>query len=281
MSPGYAAGIDVLRRELKESGRHGDRPRVEMLGLNGPWQNAAMVFKFEDSLGYNPLRIADYERAVGPGENAQDLGKRHFPDTFRGYKCKLASLLGLEYLVLDRPLAKLPRHFPRPSAVLIYSSDSMYIYRLGTAAPRAYFASHVDPVDAEAVLDDHSLPDFDRAHEVLIDGDSLGDIRANIIGNIAEPPANASVKLTNYEDNAIEMDVDTDKAGIVVLHDIFYPGWRARVDGEEKPVLRANLLFRGVEVPIGHHKVRFSFEPLSAANLVQAGSSFLQAHAAN
>ena len=37
---------------------------ITPFGLNGPWQNAAMMFKFEDTLGYNPLRISDYERAV-------------------------------------------------------------------------------------------------------------------------------------------------------------------------------------------------------------------------
>jgi hypothetical protein len=279
MTPANAAGLDVLRREVNLEISHGEYPRVEIIGLNGPWQNAAMVFKLEDTLGYNPLRIADYERAVGPGENAQDLTARHFPDTFRGYKCKLAGLLGLEYLVFDRPLAELPRHFPRPKATLIYSGDSMYVYKLGSAAPRAYFATHIHPVDDEAVLDDHSLPDFDRAHDVLIDEKSLSDITADVPRSLEGPPANASVSLLKYEDNAVELEVDTDKAGVVVLHDLFYPGWRVRVDEQEKPVLRANILFRGVEVPAGHHKVRFSFEPLSLANLAAAGTSLLQEHA--
>jgi Bacterial membrane protein YfhO len=276
--PSNAAGLEVLRREVNDRILHGDHPRVEIIGMNGPWQNAAMVFKFEDTLGYNPLRISDYERAVGPGENAQDLGARHFPDTFRGYRCILASLLGLEYLVLDRPLAKLPRHFPRPLATLIYSNDSMYIYRLGTAAPRAYFATNVRPVDDEAVLDDHTLPDFDRAHDVLVDSDSLADIGTDVSGDTARAPAQAVVELTKYRDTAVELTVDTDKAGILVLHDIYYPGWRVRVDGQEKPVLKANILFRGVEVPAGHHSVRFSFEPLSLANLAAAGSHLLQEH---
>ena len=82
-----------------------------------------MVLGFEDTIGYNPLRIADYERAVGPGENAVDPNLRQFPATFRGYKCRLAGLLGLEYLVLDRPIEKLPRHFPHLSgAKLLYGS---------------------------------------------------------------------------------------------------------------------------------------------------------------
>lgn len=279
MTPGNAAGLDALRHAVNQEISHGEFPRVEIIGLSGPWQNAAMVFKLEDTLGYNPLRIADYERAVGPGENAQDLAARRFPDTFRGYKCKLAALLGLEYLVVDRPLDKLPRHFPRPNASLIYAADSMYVYRLGTAAPRAYFATRVHAVDDEVVLDEHSLPDFDRTHDVLIDDRSIGDISADVSGNSDGPVAKASVNLVKYEDNGVELDVVTDKPGIVVLHDIFYPGWSVRVDGVEKPVLRANILFRGVEVPEGHHKVKFSFEPLSLANLAAAGTSLLQEHA--
>ncbi|MGH6801126.1 MAG: YfhO family protein, partial [Methylocella sp.] len=116
MKPTEAAGIAVLRREIAAAARVGGHPRIEILGLKGPWQNASMVLKFENTLGYNPLRIDDYDRAVGPGQNAEDLTFRHYPGTFRGYNSRLASLLGLEYLVLDRPLTELPRDIPRPNA---------------------------------------------------------------------------------------------------------------------------------------------------------------------
>ena len=57
-----------------------------------------------------------------------------------------------------------------------------------------------------------------------------------------------------------------------MLHDLYYPGWQAKVDGEEKPVLHANVLFRGVEVPAGHHIVSFEFHPLSLSNLLAAAA---------
>ncbi len=63
-----------------------------------------MVLKLEDTIGYNPLRMSDYERAVGPVESAIDIDLRRFPGLFRGYTCRLGSMLGLDYLVLDRPL---------------------------------------------------------------------------------------------------------------------------------------------------------------------------------
>ncbi len=284
MKPGDAAGIAMLRREIAAKTHDGDHPRVEILGLPGPWQNASMVLKLENTVGYNPLRIDGYERAVGPGDNAGDPNLRHFPGTFRGYKCKLAALLGLEYLVLDRPLTGLPRHVPRPKATLIYSSDTMYVYRLGKAAPRAYFASAIRPVESERVLDAHELPEFDRTREALIDQSSLADLKQvhDRVTNEIAPPASAAepvdpshVEIVQYSDNAVTLDVDAKNAGIVVLHDLYYPGWEVRVDGVLQPMLKANLLFRGVETPAGRHRIEFAFHPLSFANLSAALATVL------
>lgn len=286
MKPDEAAGIEVLRREIAAKTGDGEHPRVEILGLGGPWQNASMVLKLENTIGYNPLRIDGYERAVGPGDNAGDPNLRHFPGTFRGYKCRLAALLGLEYLVLDRPLTRLPRHVPRPAATPIYTSDTMYIYKLGATAPRAYLASQIKPVDSEQVLDEHVLPDFDWTREVLIDQSSIGDLRVArdqvlddgsdaALGKPTGAPDQSRLAIVKYGDNSVEIDVDADRPGIVVLHDLFYPGWEARVDGKPQPVLHANILFRGVETPAGRHHIEFVFHPLSFANLAAAVSGVL------
>ncbi|MEJ0094760.1 MAG: YfhO family protein [Methylocella sp.] len=283
MKPSEAAGIEILRKEIAAKTRDGEHPRVEILGLGGPWQNASMALKFENTIGYNPLRIDGYERAVGPGDNAGDPNLRHFPGTFRGYKCRLAALLGLEYLVLDRPLTRLPRHVPRPVATLIFSSDAMYIYKLGKAAPRVYFATKIKTVDSEQVLDEHVLPDFDRTRAVLIDQSSVADLRAvrdrvadeGFGATVAEAPDQSHASIAAYADNSVAIDVDADQAGIVVLHDLFYPGWQVKVDGKQQPVLHANILFRGVEVPAGRHRVEFEFHPLSFANLSAAVSTVL------
>jgi hypothetical protein len=276
LPPDQLQGLRILKAELEQRHAAGERPRVEILGLGGAWQNASMVLGIEDTIGYNPLRLADYERAIGPGENAVDPNLRHFPATFRGYRCRLASLLGLEYLVLDRPLERLPKHFPLlTGATALFGSKSMWVYRLSPTAPRAYFAGRVVPVDSGAVLDQEDLPDFDRAGEALIDENSVGLLRADLVAAVDRPRGEAGtarVEIARYGRNSVNLTVETDRPGVVVLHDLYYPGWEVRVDGVQRPILRTNLLFRGVEVPAGRHQVEFRFRPLSLDNLVAAAA---------
>ena len=270
MTQDERAGLAAVRGELAAAADRGEHPRIEILGLVNGWQNASMVLGLENTLGYNPLRIAAYERAVGPGENAVDPNARRFPGTFRGYRCNLAELLGLQYLILDRPLNKLPRHVPRPRATEIYAGEHIHIYKLGSVAPRAYLATELTPIDDDSVLDSHTLPEFDRSREVLIDRSSMAEVSGTYPQDA--DAANANIVIAAHHDNHVVIEVDTDKPGVLVLHDLFYPGWQAKVDGEVRPVLHANVLFRGVEVPAGHHIVSFEFHPLSVANLLAAAA---------
>ena len=73
-------------------------------------------------------------------------------------------------------------------------------------------------------------------------------------------PGNNNVKITNYDLNKITISVETDKNGILVLSEVFYPAWKVYVDGVEKPILRCDYSLRGVAVEKGKHVVKFSYE---------------------
>ncbi|RVU21841.1 YfhO family protein [Methylobacterium oryzihabitans] len=279
LPPEQLQGLAVLKAELDSRHQKGEHPRVEILGLGGAWQNASMVLGLEDTIGYNPLRLADYERAVGPGENAADPNLRQFPGLFRGYRSRLASLLGLEYLVLDRPASRLPKHFPQlTGATLLYGSGQMWVYRLDPARPRAYLATRLVPVESESVLSQDELPEFEGNDTALVDQDSLPKLKGDY--GVTNPgaaiaPARASATILAYRRNVVTLEVESDRDGVLVLHDLYYPGWEARVDGVKRPILRTNLLFRGVEVPAGRHVVEFRFRPLSVDNLMAAAGELL------
>jgi len=61
----------------------------------------------------------------------------------------------------------------------------------------------------------------------------------------------------------VEVEVETDAPGYLVLTDAWYPGWEVSIDGEPGVIQRADLLFRAVAVEASSHRVVFSFHPLS------------------
>jgi hypothetical protein len=273
MSPAEQAGLAALRNAIAERQAEGARPRVEILGLAHGWQNAAMIENIEDTLGYNALRIADYEQLTGVGENAVDLRLRQFPGTFRGWRSRLANLLGLEFLVLDRRIEKLPNDYPRPDEVTeIFGGPGIYVYHLGNAAPRAYVANKLVSVDESSVIESGEIPEFDRSYEALVDERSLKDLRGSYGLEGAPDPARgeALVRIVSYKRNCVIIEADSDQPGILVLHDLYYPGWEATIDNQPTPILKTNLLFRGVELPRGRHIVAFRFAPLSPSHLLEA-----------
>jgi len=59
------------------------------------------------------------------------------------------------------------------------------------------------------------------------------------------------------------LEVSCAEPELLVIAQSHYPGWKARVNGVERPVLRANYAFSAVELQPGLNIVDFSYEPES------------------
>ena len=70
-------------------------------------------------------------------------------------------------------------------------------------------------------------------------------------------------RITRYDPRRVEVAVAPNEPGFLVLSDSHYPGWRVAVDGEERPMLLANHVFRAVALGPADREVVFSFEPAS------------------
>jgi hypothetical protein len=109
--------------------------------------------------------------------------------------------------------------------------------------------------------------------EVWIDGrDKLSQSYAGRGPNVA-----GAARITAWRPDRVEIAVDARSATILTLHDLWYPGWEVEIDGVSRPMLRADVLFRAVEVPAGSHRVVFEFRPLSLKNLSAAFATVLGA----
>ena len=57
-----------------------------------------------------------------------------------------------------------------------------------------------------------------------------------------------TVAVVKHEPQHVEIDVSLRQPGIVILSDVFYPGWNLTIDGQPAEILRANRLMRGAAV---------------------------------
>lgn len=75
-----------------------------------------------------------------------------------------------------------------------------------------------------------------------------------------------AARVVAYEPDRVVVETDSPTPAVLVLSEIFYPGWEAAVDGEARPVLLTNFLLRGVAVPAGRHTVEMRYAPPAARN---------------
>ena len=262
-----AQAIDLLDRELRRRRAEGEHPRVEILGVGGPWQNLAMVRGWEGTNGYNPLRIGFYDRLVSPGEATFSSALRLFPASFDSYECALARALGLEYVVLNRPIDEVPRLARYPKAEMLMAGPKIWIYRLRRTMPRVSISARIQVADADAVNSSGQLLNSPSSDRVLVDDDTP-PLRRYVVDSAQTD--NNHARIISMQPGLVEIESESGMGGVLALHNIYYPGWVAEIDGREAPILRTDILFRGVEVPPGRHRITFRYAPFSPRNLGEA-----------
>jgi hypothetical protein len=216
-----------------------DYAKATEISLNNLLPNAGMLYGFEYFQDIDALGRRSYTNLL------------HFinalPPERRG---KLLGALNVKYVVAFHALEvkglKIVREFPEH-----YSR----LYEVTDTVPRTYVAARaIHERDPQSILRRLSTDEFDLLREVIVDSPIPLAPKGVFQGN-------AAIKL--YRNNQVQIDAQLSEPGILVLTDAFYPGWKARVDGKERKILRANYLFRGVELPAGNHKVEFIYDPES------------------
>jgi hypothetical protein len=108
-------------------------------------------------------------------------------------------------------------------------------------------------------------------------GASLQDVFARAEGNpidyrkecyIADPSKAGSYELRQVSgirpfSNGVEMEAQGKGKALIISSETDYPGWKARVVNEEKPVEQINHSFRGIVLNEGETHVFFKYEPLT------------------
>jgi hypothetical protein len=70
-----------------------------------------------------------------------------------------------------------------------------------------------------------------------------------------------TVEQVAYRSNHVTVKTAQQGSGFLVLMDSYFPGWTVKVDGQERPILRANHYYRAVQLDSGSHTLEFDYFP--------------------
>ncbi|MFN8442514.1 MAG: YfhO family protein [Caldilineaceae bacterium] len=79
------------------------------------------------------------------------------------------------------------------------------------------------------------------------------------IASIAQPEGQSTWQRS--APNQIEVESTFTEPVNLVVAEAWFPGWQVWVDGVQKPLLRANYAFMGVQLDAGQHTVKFRYSP--------------------
>jgi hypothetical protein len=227
--------------------------------------NTPGVYRLQDIAGHDPLAPDRYREFLVRVDPDARFGVRgtimRLSSASADLSSPLLDLANVQYVVAP-PLREGERHEERPlvqdgAFVPVYSGPDLAIYENTDVLPRCYTVRRAEVVpDPEAILERLASGEVDPREVVLLE---------------EEPPALLSgqpgvegggrAEIVTYAANRVVVEVETEEPVLLVLSDVHYPGWEARVDGRPTHVYRANYLFRAVFVPRGSHAVEYLFRP--------------------
>ncbi len=256
----FATGRAVAERL---AGWMGDTPeRVYSPGYSLP-QHVAAAYGLELADGAEPVHLAAYDRYMGAATGVPLEGFSvtvpPFPEgaaiatAHRDAvpNLKLLGLLNVRYLAAD---------FDVRGEGLIERArfGQTRVFENPLAMPRAFVVGRVEPVgdEAEALA---RLAALDPRQTAVVEGGPplTGGTTSQTAAVLARSP------------NRIAVEAQLDAPGLLVLSEVWYPGWRATDNGQPVPIHRADGILRGVYLGRGSHRVVFDYRPLS----VRAGEA--------
>jgi hypothetical protein len=231
--------------------------------------------------GANPPRR--YQQFIGAGESVMFSPMNLYQD--RG----LLDLLNVKYIIIPNLPEDLSHLSPKEKGVvkgyLDYLSGyekvftgSNSVYLNSGYLPRAYIVhdfqvagktvdttmTSTDPRrKGEEALEMVLSPDFDHHRSVILEKEP-GFVPTG------EPDRFKEATIVERNPHRLVCEVDLERPGILVVTENYHPDWKVSVDGDEKELLRANFVLKGVELPAGSHRVEFVYR----SNAFRLGATF-------
>ncbi len=178
-------------------------------------RNEGLIWELELLEGYTPLKLTDYVTFEIPPERRNDLLNVK-------YRIQIDSLRGTMSLVPNTGI--LPR---------FWLADSWIVIKERT--------------DILKALSDTA---FDYRRVVILEKETFPAPQ-----QLSDSLLKRNVTLIKRTPDRLELEVQNNRTAILILSEIYYPEWRATVDGKPVEIIRADYCLRAIPLSPGKHRV--------------------------
>jgi len=145
---------------------------------------------------------------------------------------------------------------------IVYQFEDIYIHENYDVYPRAFLVNNFKTVEKDTAQE-YLLknPDFNLRQNVILE-EKLSNESINKLKLSNDNEIN-NANIISYETNNVLIETSNFDASILILTDVYYPGWKAFIDGTETKIYRADGLVKAIFVPEGEHTIEFVYLPES------------------
>jgi hypothetical protein len=215
--------------------------------------------------GYEPYNLRHYQQYVALMRTgrARQADAVVWTDVTGLARWDLLDRLNVGYVLSAVPIHlpsdrfELVAEFPDQPAFVSYQGmtrTAMLVYRNRHALPRVFWAQRVLPVSGE-------MKAVSAIQRVWLE---RLEIVEGIQNPLDAPPVSADERavVVDIADGHLTVDTDARTTRFLVVSEIWHPGWKGTLDGQDLPLYRADLALMGAWIPAGKHRLVLEFRPL-------------------
>lgn len=231
--------IDFLQ---KQSGNH----RIMTTDRRILHPNFSVRYKLQAVEGYDPLYLQRYGEFIAAVNRKESIITPPFGFnrivTLQDPTSSFVNLLGIKYILSLSEIENAQfKQVHKEGQTIVYENNSVF--------PRVFFVEQVIPAQNKQDAIEKLYNQKDHLQTVTIVEDNAFTQRSFSSG---------SAEIVSYTENTVEIETRNTGEGFLVFTDINYPTWHGTIDGRATTIYTTDYLFRGVIVPKGNHRVKFS-----------------------
>lgn len=201
--------------------------------------NPAKIQRYQDLIDFHiKYELSDVVSAVNKAISSGAGSVRDVASALDYYP--VLAMLNTKYIVIDQGSA--PLEYTRRLGNAWFVEK---VYSASSADEEMEILGTIDP-RTEAVI--YEAPEHLKGYDISARGPEMG----------------SEIYLTHYSPNRMEYKFRSPDDMVAVFSEIYYPaGWKAYVNGVEKPIMRADYTLRALELEAGEYTVEFVYSPAS------------------